>query len=221
MPDRSTRPGESRRPQYDLPTEYGPTRPGRPDYDGPDYPGRDAELEAEFDDVTVRAVHRDDVPDSDAAGEHAGAVVVADRHAADGDGGGGGVDDAGDVPAVGKSEVDAPLTRQDYVKQQSPTKPPRSARRKWITRGIAIALVIVLIPVAVSFVNYMRQPGTDSFAVRTVSYFRDHGADGFVNTIERWWYTNNPPPTGGTPDRIEVQGTSGTVAPSSGATVTT
>jgi hypothetical protein len=60
-------------------------------------------------------------------------------------------------------------------------------------------------------VNHLRRPGTDSLAVRSVEWFRDHGANGFVNTIERWWYTNNPPPTGGRPDRIAVLGTSGEV----------
>ena len=97
------------------------------------------------------------------------------------------------------------------MKQRSPraNKPPRSRRRKWITRGIAIVVVIACVPIAVSFVNYVRRPGTDSLSVRSVEWFRDHGANGFVNTIERWWYTNNPPPTGGTPGRIEVQGTSG------------
>ena len=37
----------------------------------------------------------------------------------------------------------------------------------------------------------------------------DHGGNGMVNTIERWWYTNNPPPVGGTPDEIPMQGTLG------------
>ena len=51
---------------------------------------------------------------------------------------------------------------------------------------------------------------------------RDHGGNGIVNTVERWWYTNNPPVVGGTPDEIRVQGTGGEVTSSTKVpTVTT
>ena len=87
------------------------------------------------------------------------------------------------------------------------TRPPRSTRAKWIRRGIAIAVVLLLIPVAVSYVDYLQRPGSDTISVRTVEWIRDHGGNGIVNTIERWWYTNNPPPTGGKPSAIKVQET--------------
>jgi hypothetical protein len=44
-------------------------------------------------------------------------------------------------------------------------------------------------------------------SVRTVEWIRDNGGNGIVNTIERWWYTNNPPPTGGKPSAIKTQKT--------------
>jgi hypothetical protein len=86
-------------------------------------------------------------------------------------------------------------------------RPPRSKRGKWMRRGIAIAIVLVLVPVAVSYVDYLQRPGSDTLSVRSVEWIRDHGGNGIVNTIERWWYTNNPPPTGGKPRAIKVPDT--------------
>jgi hypothetical protein len=87
----------------------------------------------------------------------------------------------------------------------------RSPRARWIRLGIVLALVVVLIPVAWSYVHALNRPGTDSLGIRTVEWIRDHGGNGIVNTIERWWYTNNPPVEGGDPRAIEVQGTGGAV----------
>jgi hypothetical protein len=110
-----------------------------------------------------------------------------------------------------------PLTRRELREQQqqerdqmkSNGRKPRSTRSKWIRRGIAIAVVILLIPVVVSYVDYIQRPGSDTLSVKTVEWIRDHGGNGVVNTVERWWYTNNPPPIGGKPDSIRVQGTVG------------
>ena len=67
--------------------------------------------------------------------------------------------------------------------------------------------MLLLIPVAVDYVDYLNKPGSDTISVRTVEWIRDNGGNGIVNTIERWWYTNNPPPTGGRPDAIKTQKT--------------
>jgi len=135
-------------------------------------------------------------------------------------------DDEGSVRAVHRDDdaaaadpepAPAPRTRQEYVEQQAGesngrrTRTPASPRRRWIRRGVAIAVVVVLIPVFFSYVSFLRKPGTDTIAVRSVEWLRDHGGNGVVNTVERWWYTNNPPPTGGRPDRIQVQGTAGSI----------
>jgi hypothetical protein len=96
-------------------------------------------------------------------------------------------------------------------------KSKRSRRAKWVRRGIAIAIVLLLIPVGVDYVDYLNKPGSDTMSVRTVEWIRDNGGNGIVNTIERWWYTNNPPPTGGKPQAIKTQKT---VVESSGKSAT-
>jgi len=89
---------------------------------------------------------------------------------------------------------------------------PKRKRSPWVWRSIAIAVVIVMVPVGVSYVQALRAPGTDSLSIRTVEWVRDHGGNGIVNTIERWWYTNNPPPEGGRPSEIAISGTQGDAA---------
>ncbi|MFI5047348.1 MAG: hypothetical protein ACHQIG_09820 [Acidimicrobiia bacterium] len=181
MPDDRSRHGAGRRIQYDLPPAYGSPRRAP-------VGAVDDDLDHDYaldDEGSVRAVHRDDELD---------------------------VGPGQDDPAP------APRSRREYVEQRDDAAAPwrsartrRSPRRTWLWRGVGIAVVVLLIPVAYSYVNFLRQPGTDTLAVRSVEWLRDHGANGVVNTVERWWYTNNPPPTGGRPDRIEVQGTAGDI----------
>jgi hypothetical protein len=99
--------------------------------------------------------------------------------------------------------------RQERERAQVKTtdRRPRSKRRKWITIGVIVVILALVIPVGISYADYMRKPSSDSLSVRTVEWIRDNGGNGIVNTVERWWYTNNPPPTGGTPNKIQVQGT--------------
>src|SRR4029453_1360989 len=87
----------------------------------------------------------------------------------------------------------------------------RTAKARWIRRGIALLVVLLLIPVGWSYVDALQRPGNESGGIRTVEWIRDHGGNGIVNTIERWWYTNNPPPEGGRPHRIAMQQTAGDV----------
>ena len=100
---------------------------------------------------------------------------------------------------------------QRSASTSAPTAAPARAKARWIRRGIAIAVIVLLIPVVWSYVHALQRPGTDSLGVRSVEWIRDHGGNGIVNTIERWWYTNNPPVVGGKPDQIRVQGTGGEV----------
>ncbi len=100
-------------------------------------------------------------------------------------------------------------TRAEIVAASRPTR----KRSPWIWRSIAIVIVIVMIPVGISYVHALQAPGTDSLGIRTVEWVRDHGGNGIVNTIERWWYTNNPPPEGGTPGEIKIAGVKGDTAP--------
>ena len=104
-------------------------------------------------------------------------------------------------------EPERTIAGAEFVAVSRPTR----TRSPWIWRSIAIVLVIVMIPVGISYVSALQAPGTDSLGIRTVEWVRDHGGNGIVNTIERWWYTNNPPPEGGTPDEIAIKGTTGDV----------
>ncbi len=134
--------------------------------------------------------------------------------------------------AVEPVEPAVPLSRRELREQREREeaaakqrdkgpKKQRSKRSKWIRRGIAIAIVLLLIPVAVDYVDYLNKPGSDTISVRTVEWIRDNGGNGIVNTIERWWYTNNPPPTGGRPAAIKTQKTVIDTTPTSSPTATT
>jgi hypothetical protein len=123
------------------------------------------------------------------------------------------VDDAVVVRPAGQTAVlDLPTEPEASAspKETVAAAPRRSRKRSpWIKRGIIIALVVLLVPVGISYVEALRAPGTDSLSIRTVEWIRDNGGNGIVNTVERWWYTNNPPPEGGRPQKIEVAGTNG------------
>ena len=67
-----------------------------------------------------------------------------------------------------------PISRQEYVDQQAHEQAhtrgerntePMSPRRKWIRRGIAIAIVLLLIPVGIDYVDYLNKPGSDTISV--------------------------------------------------------
>jgi len=208
LPDRPPDPAEGQRQDYSLPTEYGPAR----------LPfGNDDDLDRFDDDTPAVTLH----------GRGSGAPeTVAMAAASNGTATGASATAPLAIPATnGRGEApvsDPPLSRRELREQReheqaakkttsttsktSPAK-PRSKRAKWIQRGIAIAIVLLLIPVAVSYVHYVQRPGSDTLSVRTVEWIRDHGGNGIVNTVERWWYTNNPPPTGGRPSAVKVQDT--------------
>jgi hypothetical protein len=205
LSDRPPEPAEGVQPSYDLPSAYGPVVPSRP-YDdelehSDELPAvtlhdRDAEV------VTEPAVVAEVVAPDAAGPEEAGPE------------GGGSPNGAGsdaELATAGLSRRELREQREreeaDAKQRRRGPKKVRSRRAKWTRRLIAIAIVILLIPVAVSYVDYINKPGSDTLSVRTVEWIRDHGGNGIVNTVERWWYTNNPPPTGGKPKAIKVQDT--------------
>ena len=215
MPDRPSKPGGGSRKPYELPELYG---------DAPAPVNHDVVEHDDFphDEPSVVVRGRDEPVGREAGPDP---TFWGANRASDG---------TGDAPtaAAAASSADTapesnqehattapdgrPLTRREIREQQTrnerkaTTRAPRSRRRRWITIGAIVVVLALMIPVAISYVSYVNKPGTDSLSVRTVEWVRDHGGNGMVNTIERWWYVNNPPPTGGTPDKIRVQGTVGT-----------
>ena len=118
------------------------------------------------------------------------------------------------VAPLDSGEPTPSLTRPALRTNRDSERTARRVRKKkarWVRRGIVVAVVVALVPIAWSYAHALQRPGTDSLGIRTVEWIRDHGGNGVVNTIERWWYTNNPPAVGGRPDRIEAQGTAGDI----------
>jgi hypothetical protein len=201
LPDRPPDHAEGVPSPYVLPNEYGPTHSS----------GHDDELDHHDGEPTV-TLHDRDAP-------IATGVAAVDVRASEAPTGNGAVAAPTEVVAPSEPmEPGAPLSRREIreqreredaaAKQRSKAgKPKRSKRARWIRRGIAIAVVLLLIPVAIDYVDYINKPGSDTISVRTVEWIRDNGGNGVVNTIERWWYTNNPPPTGGKPQAIKTQKT--------------
>ena len=188
---------------YELPSQYGdtpapaPSQPYDESYD-PDEPA-----------VVLRGIDEPDpapdpepTPDPEPRPEPAAAAAAAATAAA------AAPTTAPDGRPLTRREIREQQERErDQVKTKSKTRPPRSKTRKWVTIGVLVGVLALVIPAAVSYVSYVRKPSSDSLSVRSVEWIRDNGGNGIVNTIERWWYTNNPPPTGGSPDKIQVQGT--------------
>jgi hypothetical protein len=191
VPDRPPDPAEGSRRTYSLPSQYGPAQPTR----------RYDELDHDDDSPAVTLHDRDAeiaVPLEPPA--EAVAPVAAPE------------------PPPTPPEPVVPMSRRELREQREREaaaakqrrrgpKKVRSRRAKWTRRVILLVVVLLLIPVGVSYADYLNKPGSDTLSVRTVEWIRDHGGNGVVNTIERWWYTNNPPPTGGRPDAIRTQKT--------------
>jgi len=96
--------------------------------------------------------------------------------------------------AGGRAAPDsATLTRKEARERASRRK------KRWITFGVLALVAALLVPIGANYVDTLRAPGTDSAGARTVEWMREHGFGPMVNQIERWWYTKNAPPKGGTP----------------------
>jgi hypothetical protein len=196
LPDRPPNDDGTEFGSYALPNEYGPTQ-SRRQYD---------ELDHHDDAPTVTLHDRDAEIAPPPPPRRAPA-------AAPGESGGAGASASAAVgtagPQLSRRELREQRERQQAAAKHQTRggKKPRSTRARWIRRGIAIVVVLALIPVAIDYVDYINKPGSDTISVRTVEWIRDNGGNGIVNTIERWWYTNNPPPTGGKPAAIKTQKT--------------
>lgn len=96
---------------------------------------------------------------------------------------------------TGRKNTRKPVRTRKEVRAHANRK-----RRRFVTIGVVVVLVVLLIPVGVNYVDALRAPGTDAMGARTVEFMREHGFGPLVNSVERWWYTKNAPPKGGTPE---------------------
>jgi hypothetical protein len=62
---------------------------------------------------------------------------------------------------------------------------------------VTIALLVCLVPVAISYVTTMMRPSNSNFTIRSFEWLRDHGAARIASQIESLYYTWNAPSTGG------------------------
>ena len=76
------------------------------------------------------------------------------------------------------------------------TPRPRSRRHR---RWVVVVLAAILLGPGVSYGQALAYPGSASWQMRSVEWFRGHGGSGVVNAAENWYYTIQPP-TGSAPD---------------------
>jgi hypothetical protein len=75
----------------------------------------------------------------------------------------------------------------------------RRVQRRRVRNVVAILLLVVLSTTVWSYYRALSAAGTDPWSARSVEWLRDNGMDAVVNWVEHWWYSNHPPPVGGTP----------------------
>jgi len=110
-------------------------------------------------------------------------------------------------PEAATNPGEPPMSRRELREQRERAGRQRRGRPRrfvWARRAVLAVVIALLVPVGISYGRALSRPGTDTVGIRTVEWIRDHGGNGIVNTVERWWYTNNPPPAGGRPHAIKV-----------------
>ncbi len=83
--------------------------------------------------------------------------------------------------------------------RRSSRRPTRRQVRRRRVVAIFVAIIVLLSPFEVSYVNAMTAPGTLGLGVRTVEWIRGHGGASVVAFAEKIWYGLNTPPKGGRP----------------------
>ena len=76
---------------------------------------------------------------------------------------------------------------------------PRRRIRRWVKRGLLVVMVL-LIPVVISYVRALTGPGSDSLQARSVEWARENHLGGLVDRVEHYWYAHHQAPVGGTPN---------------------
>src|ERR1700687_2002674 len=79
--------------------------------------------------------------------------------------------------------------------RKAPDRDPSALTR--LRRIALVAALAALVPVALSYMNTMRQASNSSFSIRSVEWLRDNGAAGLVARVESAYYTLTAPSKGG------------------------
>jgi Phosphodiester glycosidase len=101
---------------------------------------------------------------------------------------------------------------------------PEGVRRRpkrWIA---VLAVLILLIPTLVSYMDALTGPGNDKLSIRSVEWLRSHHYRWAVNDVENWWYTHHAPKKGGVPSQAlqaQIAGGARATTTTGGATSTT
>ncbi|MEU8495077.1 hypothetical protein [Pseudonocardia alni] len=91
-------------------------------------------------------------------------------------------------------QPDPPLTRTGGGRGRS----GRLRRSRW-RRPLGLVLLLLLLPVVVSYGRALTYPGRESVVVRTVEWVRDHGGAPIVDAVENLYYTELNAPGGSGP----------------------
>lgn len=101
--------------------------------------------------------------------------------------------------------------RTERKAQRREKRAKRSALNKGIRRGVLVVVGILVVLVGYSFVSALLKSNNDPVAIKAVGWFRDNNLGFIANTAEKWWYSANPPETGG-----KLKGGIPSAAPSGG-----
>ncbi len=91
---------------------------------------------------------------------------------------------------AGSLEADEPVIPVAHdVSPAATPRPGSTHRRRWI----AAVLTVLLVGPGVSYAQALAYPGSASWQMRSVEWFRNHGGSNVVNAAENWYYTIQPP----------------------------
>jgi phosphodiester glycosidase len=93
----------------------------------------------------------------------------------------------------------------DTLERQDVEAPPPSRRRRHavrrhpVRRAILATLLVLMVPVAWSYVGALTAPGSAPLTARTIEWIKAHHGGPLVLAAERLWYSWHRPAVGGTP----------------------
>ncbi|HEV2311118.1 MAG TPA: phosphodiester glycosidase family protein [Acidimicrobiia bacterium] len=93
----------------------------------------------------------------------------------------------------------APPPRPRRVSAAAARLRDRRRLHRLVRRIVAGAFVIALVPAVWSYYRAVTATGSDPVSLRSIEWLKGNGMNGVVNTVEHWYYANNPPPVGGKP----------------------